>query len=74
VLEKRGPYGETWQTFPTPVNDKLARKKKYTSLKAYIPKIYEPVSPIEENENYKALCRGEHLRVRQFRFFLNFAN
>jgi len=64
VLEKRGSFGETWQTFPKPVSDKLAKKKKYNSVKTYLPKIYEPISPQEENENYKALCRGEYLRVR----------
>ncbi|ODN01274.1 Prolyl 4-hydroxylase subunit alpha-1 [Orchesella cincta] len=62
VLEKRGPYGETWQTFEKPINGKLAKMRKYQKIKRYQPKIMVPLTPVEENENFKALCRGENLR------------
>lgn len=63
MLEKRGPYGETWQTFEKPINGKLAKNRKFQKIKRYQPKIMMPLTPVEENENFKALCRGEYLRV-----------
>lgn len=63
MLDKRGPTGENWQTFLKPVDQKLAKQKKYLSVKKYKPKLYTPLNGAEENENYKALCRGIRLRV-----------
>ncbi|CAG7734724.1 unnamed protein product [Allacma fusca] len=62
VLEKRGPSGDTWQTFPTPLNPSLAKKKKYQKVSTYKPRIFDPLSEAEELENFKTLCREEELR------------
>jgi len=64
-LEKRGPIGDTWQTNLKPLNlkDKNGNNRKYKIISQYEPKIYTPITPSEENINFKFLCRDGNLRV-----------
>ncbi|CAN8025765.1 unnamed protein product, partial [Ixodes persulcatus] len=59
VLRTIGKVGYNWQTYGVPVRERVNRS---TEFKAQL--FDEQIEDDQVTENYKRLCRGEHLRVR----------